>query len=68
MAPPPTSWRAPPPTGPRLGLQGAGLALLPVRAIEVAGREIERDALWDALERVGAGPRRGRDRRDPPRP
>jgi tetratricopeptide (TPR) repeat protein len=46
------SWRAPERAGPRLRLQGAGLGLLPLRELELAGREAERDQLWETLLRV----------------
>jgi tetratricopeptide (TPR) repeat protein len=51
-ADPGARWRAPARAGPRLRLQGAGLGLLPLRELELAGREPERDLLWETLLRV----------------
>jgi eukaryotic-like serine/threonine-protein kinase len=52
---PPPGWRSPRSAGPRLRLQGAGLALLPMRAIDVAGRDAERERMWEVLRRALGG-------------
>jgi serine/threonine protein kinase len=57
-APTPDHWQGSVPPPPPITLLGSGLALHQTRRIPVAGRERERDALWDALRAVQSGPAR----------
>jgi eukaryotic-like serine/threonine-protein kinase len=48
----PPTWRRPVPKPPPMQLVGAGLSLYGLRAVQLAGREAERDLLWSELEEV----------------
>ena len=50
----PLDWRRPIPVRRSRQLQGAGLGLVGLRAVPLAGREEERDALWQSLVAVHA--------------
>ncbi len=51
-APMPVSWRRTVPPAPSIQLVGAGLSLYGLRSVRLVGREAERDALWDVLQKV----------------